>query len=68
MNKRLNLLFKNNRYISTLFYRTKLGIKNSINKKQYFLYQITNKNRFKIDLLRRSPDIFEILFVVLGTL
>ncbi|MCT7584810.1 HAD-IA family hydrolase [Aliarcobacter butzleri] len=68
MNKILNLLFKNNSYISTLFYRTKLGIKNSINKKQYTFIPYNKQNSFKIDLLRRSPDIFEILFNgLLGT-
>lgn len=68
MYKRLNLLFKNNKYSSLLFYRSKLGFNNCINQKQYTFIPYTKQNSFKIDLLRRSPDIFEILFNgLLGT-
>lgn len=49
-------------YISILFYRTKLGFENSFSQKQFTYIPYTEKNKYKIELLRRSPDIFEILF------
>ncbi len=49
-------------FINVLFYRTKRGFENSLNQKQYTYISYSEKNKHKIELLRRSPDIFEILF------
>jgi HAD superfamily hydrolase (TIGR01549 family) len=50
------------KYTSVLFYRTKLGFENSFSQKQFTYIPYNEKNKYKIELLRRSPDIFEILF------
>ena len=57
-----------NKFINVLFYRTKKGFSNSVNQKQFTFIDYSFENSRKIELLRRSPDIFEILFNgVLGT-
>lgn len=68
IHKKLSSLLINPNFTNILFYRTKLGIENSINQKQYTFIQHNKQNEYKINLLRRSPDIFEILFNgLLGT-
>ncbi|WP_418184849.1 HAD-IA family hydrolase [Aliarcobacter vitoriensis] len=68
MHKKLSSLLINPNFTNILFYRTKQGIENSINQKQYTFIPYTQQNEYKINLLRRSPDIFEILFNgLLGT-
>ena len=68
MHKKLYSLLKNYKFTNVLFYRTKQGFKNSINQKQDTFIPYNQQNSFKINLLRRSPDIFEILFNgLLGT-
>lgn len=49
-------------YINVLFYRTQLGCENGFNQLQYTYIPYTEKNKYKIELLRSCPDIFEILF------
>ena len=55
-------------YVNILFYRTKLGFENSFSQQQYTYIPYNEKNKYKIELLRSTPDIFEILFNgMLGT-
>jgi HAD superfamily hydrolase (TIGR01549 family) len=55
------LLGESYKFIDVLLYRTKRGFANSITKKQYTFFQSDEKTAYKTTLLRRSPDIFEIL-------
>lgn len=60
MHKKINEIV-DDKLTNVLFYRTKAGFENSLYQKQYTYLAYNERNSYKIELLRRTPDIFEIL-------